>query len=126
MHSGESYLAAFEEATANCCGKLRNYKTPVEGDHSYATPIVINRDGQEQILVWGAPEHLTIHATADGKMLFECGGFNPDKKETGCRSLRQSSLATWPWCRTAAAKIAGIKLTGSGNVTETNRVWTRD
>lgn len=127
MHSGESYLAAFEKATGELLWKVsRNYKTPVEGDHSYATPIIINRDGQEQILVWGA-EHLTIHATADGKMLFECGGFNPDKKGNWVQvasALVAGDMAVVPYGR--GAKIAGIKLTGSGNVTETNRVWTRD
>ncbi len=127
MHSGESYLAAFEKASGELLWKVsRNYKTPVEGDHSYATPIVIRRDGQEQILVWGA-EHLTIHSTADGKMLFECGGFNPDKKGNWVQvasPLVEGDLAVVPYGR--GAKIAGIKLTGSGKVTDTNRVWTRD
>lgn len=127
MHSGESYLAAFEKTTGELLWKVsRNYKTPVEGDHSYATPIVIQRDGQEQILVWGA-EHLTIHSPADGRMLFECGGFNPDKKGNWVQvasAIVSGDMAVVPYGR--GAKIAGIKLTGSGDVTATNRIWTRD
>lgn len=127
MHSGESYLAAFEKASGELLWKVsRNYKTPVEGDHSYATPIVIRRDGQEQILVWGA-EHLTIHATEDGKQLFSCAGFNPEKRGNWVQvasAVVAGDMAVVPYGR--GAKIAGIKLTGSGDVTETNRTWTRD
>jgi outer membrane protein assembly factor BamB len=127
MHSGESFLAAFEKASGELLWKVsRNYKTPVEGDHSYATPIVIKREGQEQILVWGA-EHLTIHSAEDGKLLFSCGGFNPDRKGNWVQvasAVVSGDMAVVPYGR--GARIAGIKLTGSGDVTETNRVWTRE
>ncbi len=127
MHSGESYLAAFEKASGELLWKVaRNYKTPVEGDHSYATPIVIRRNGEEQIVVWGG-EHLTIHSAADGSKLFECGGFNPDKKGFWVQvasPIIAGDMAVIPYGR--GAKIAGIKLTGSGDVTATNRVWERD
>lgn len=127
MHSGESYLAAFEKGTGELLWKAsRNYKTPVEGDHSYATPIVIRRNGEEQIAVWGG-EHLTIHSPADGSKLFQCGGFNPDKKGYWVQvasAVIAGDMAVIPYGR--GAKIAGIKLTGSGDVTATNRIWELD
>jgi outer membrane protein assembly factor BamB len=80
MHHGSSYLAAFDKLTGNLHWKIaRDYSTPVEGDHSYATPQVVSLKGREALLVWGAM-HLTAHDAADGKMLWECGDFNPDNK----------------------------------------------
>ncbi|MGE5609334.1 MAG: PQQ-binding-like beta-propeller repeat protein, partial [Bacillota bacterium] len=80
MHHGESYLAAFDKLTGELHWKVaRNYQTAEEGDHSYATPIVFRHKGKEALLVLGG-EHLTAHDAADGKVLWFCGGFNPQGK----------------------------------------------
>jgi outer membrane protein assembly factor BamB len=80
MHHGSSYLAAFDKLTGDVHWKIaRDYETPVEGDHSYATPHVITLNGRQALLVWGAM-HLTAHDAADGKLLWSCGDFNPDNK----------------------------------------------
>ena len=131
MHKGESWLAAFDKATGEMRWKTpRNYKTPVEGDHGYSTPLVIKHDGKEALLVWGA-EHLTIHDVDAGKVLWTCGDFNPE------------GIGLWPAIATpvisgdmavvaygrndkGAPRLHGIKLTGEGDVTKTNRVWKRD
>ena len=127
MHSGESFLAAFEKTTGELLWKVsRNYKTPVEGDHSYATPIVIERDGKQVILVWGG-EHLTMHSAETGESFWSCGGFNPDKKGywvAVASAVVSGDMAIVPYGR--GAKIVGVKLTGSGDVTATNRVWELD
>ena len=131
MHSGDSWLAAFDKKTGELAWKVdRNFKTPREGDHGYATPVVIEFQEKPAILVYGA-EHLTIHSIEDGTMLWSCGGFNPDKVEL------------WPSIATpvvvgdiavvAAGRndrklplLYGVKLTGSGDVSESNIVWKRD
>jgi len=92
MHHGESWLAAFDKATGLMRWKVpRDYETPVEGDHAYTSPIVIEQQGKEAILVWGA-EHVTAYANT-GKLLWFCGGFNPDK------------VANWP--AVASPVVAG-------------------
>lgn len=127
MHSGESYLAAFEKQTGDLHWKVpRNYKTPVEGDHSYATPIVLDRDGKQTIIVWGA-EHLTAHDSQDGRILWTCGGFNPEMNGNWvavASAVTSSDLAIVPYGR--GSRVTAIKLDGSGDVTETHRVWTRE
>jgi outer membrane protein assembly factor BamB len=131
MHHGESWLAAFDKATGKLCWKVpRNYETPVEGDESYTTPILLRHQGKEAILVWGA-EHLTVHDAGDGQLLWSCGDFNP------------RAMGNWP---TVAAPVVagdivvvaggradrgqprlfGIKLGGQGDVTATRRVWKRE
>ncbi len=130
MHHGESWLAAFSKATGEMKWKVpRNYKTPTEGDHGYSTPLVLKHKGKEGLLVWGA-QHLTFHDAADGKVLWTCGGFNPE------------SNALWPSIATPVVcgdmvviafgrndrgipRLHGIRLGGEGDVTETHRVWKR-
>lgn len=130
MHAGESWLAAFDKRTGNLHWKVaRNYQTPTEGDHGYATPLVIEQMGREALLVWGG-QHLTAHDAADGSVIWSCGDFNPEAQ------------AMWPSIATpvVAANIAvvacgrndrgqprlhGIHLGGQGDVTDTHRVWSR-
>ncbi len=128
MHGGASFLVAFDQATGEQVWKTeRQYQTPVENDHGYTTPQVISRDGREILVTWGA-EHLTGHDAADGKLLWECAGFNPDGKKNWvavASAVISGDLAVVPYGR--GSHLAGIRLTGgSGDVTTTHRVWTRD
>jgi outer membrane protein assembly factor BamB len=127
MHHGESYLAAFDKVSGDLHWKVsRNYETPIEGDHSYATPIVIGQRGREAILVWGG-QHLTAHDAADGKILWSCGEFNPDSKKNWVAvssPVIAGDIAVVPYGR--GTRLHGIRLGGSGDVTSTHRLWTRE
>jgi outer membrane protein assembly factor BamB len=127
MHATESYLAAFDKVTGELAWRmLRNYKTPVEGDHSYATPIVVQRDGKELIIVWGA-EHVTAHDADDGHVVWSCGGFNPQKKNNWvsvASAVIDGDMVIVPYGR--GSRLAGVKMGGGGDVTDTNRAWTRE
>lgn len=131
MHHGESWLAAFDQTSGQLRWKVaRNYETPTEGDHAYTTPMVIRREGKERILVWGA-EHLTAHDPADGHVLWQCGGFNT--KALGylpavASSVPVNDIMVVPHGRAdrGQARLHGIKLGGSGDVTQTHRVWERE
>jgi len=125
MHAGDSYVVSLDKKTGNINWKIdRNYETPVEGDHGYSTPILIERDGVESIIVWGG-EHLTAYDVDSGKLLWTCGGFNPDNKTywvTVSSIVIVDDVAVVPYGR--GARLAGIKLGGSGDVTESHRLWT--
>lgn len=131
MHEGESWLAAFDKQTGALAWKTaRNYEGPKEIDNGYTTPQLITHAGKPALLTWGA-QHLTAHDAATGKLLWECGGFNPD------------DTAFWPAVATPVVagdiavvcfgradrgtpRLHGIKLGGSGDVTKTHRLWQRD
>jgi len=130
MHAGDSWLAAFDKSTGEPAWKeARNYSTPLESDQCYTTPLVIRYQDREAVLVWGAL-HITIHDAADGKAFWSCGGFNPESKEL------------WPAIATPVIvddvavvchgrndrrqpRLYGIRLSGTGDVTDTNYVWRR-
>jgi outer membrane protein assembly factor BamB len=127
MHHGDSYIAAFDKSTGALHWKVpRNYETPVEGDHSYATPIVIPHQGTELLLVLGG-EHLTAHDVADGKVLWSCGDFNPQAKANWvpvASPVVVGDMVVVPYGR--GIRLHGIKLGGSGEVTATHRTWLRE
>lgn len=131
MHQGESWLAAFDKATGEIAWKVaRNYQTPTECDHGYTTPLVIQHQGKESILVWGA-EHITIHDAADGRVVWSCGKFNPDANKLWpaiATPVIVGDMVVVAYGRNdrGIPRLHGIRLTGSGDVTETNHAWLRD
>jgi outer membrane protein assembly factor BamB len=131
MHHGDSWLAAFDKTSGKLLWKAaRNYQTAIEGDNSYTTPVVIQQQGQEALLVWGG-EHLSAHATADGRVLWSCAGFNPQAMDywpTVASPVVVGDIAVVPAGRAdqGRPRLHGIRLGGAGDVTATNRVWKRE
>ena len=137
MHHGESWLAAFDKSSGEIAWKVaRNYDTPTECDNGYSTPLVIQHDGKESILVWGA-EHLTIHDASDGRVTWSCGNFNPDENRMwpsiatpvvvrgGRGGGGDMAVIAYGRNDRGTPRLYGIRLTGSGDVTKTNHVWKR-
>lgn len=131
MHDDESWVAAFDKTSGELVWKVsRNYETPRENSQGYTTPIVYSHQGTEALLIWGG-EHLTAHAAADGRLLWSCGNFNPEG------TALWPSVASPAICGDVAVvafgradrrqpRLHGIKLGGSGDVTETHRLWMRN
>jgi outer membrane protein assembly factor BamB len=130
MHDGESWLAAFDKVTGKLNWKVaRNYKTAVEGSQGYSTPIVFSHKGTEALLVWGG-HHLTAHDAANGKIIWSCGDFNPagEKLWAAVASpVIAGTVAVVPCGRDdrRQPRLHGIKIGGSGDVTQTHRLWKR-
>src|SRR5262249_20160300 len=126
LHHGDSYVAAFDKASGNLHWKVpRNYETPVEGDHSYATPIVVHRDGKEILLVLGG-EHLTAQDMSGGKEVWSCGKMNPTAKRNWVpvgSAVVAGDVIVVPYGR--GSELHGIKLGGHGDVTDSHRSWLR-
>jgi hypothetical protein len=96
----------------------------------YSTPLVIQHEGKESILVWGA-QHLTIHDAADGKVVWSCGNFNPDGNRMWpsiATPVVVGDMAVIAYGRNdrGLPRLYGIRLAGSGDVTKTAHVWKRE
>ena len=131
MHAGDSWLAAFDKVSGDLVWKVdRNYTVPKECDQCYTTPLVIHIEGQERIVVWGS-EHLTMHDASDGSVVWSCGGFNPEENKLWpavATPVIVDDIAVICFGRNdrKLPRMYGIRLSGSGDVTETNHVWMRD
>lgn len=132
MHHGDSFVAAFDKKTgAQRWLQKRNYQVPAENDNGYTTPLPFTYKGRPAVLVWGA-DHLTAHALPDGSVLWECGGFNPRGTQNWpaiASPVISSGLAVVPVGRDDRpnqAHLFGVKMDGSGDVSETHRAWSRD
>ena len=126
MRKGNSWLLAFDPKTGQVTWeKERNYKTPPECDHSYATPTLIEHEGKEAILVWGA-ERLSAHSAKDGEMHWVSTGFNPKQKKNWVVVGSQvvvGDIAIVPYGR--GTHMKGVRMGGAGDITESNLLWTR-
>lgn len=130
MHQGESWLAAFDKTTGAIKWKVaRNYETPAENDHGYNTPLVIRHKGREALLIWGG-EHLTMHDTTDGKLLWSAADFNPSAGKnwpTVATPVVVGDVAVVPFGRSdrGTPLLYGIKLGSAGELDVTNKLWQR-
>ncbi|MDX1564185.1 MAG: PQQ-binding-like beta-propeller repeat protein [Phycisphaeraceae bacterium] len=124
MHGGESLVAAFDKKSGQLAWKTdRTYQVPPENDNGYTTPHVLKEGDRQTLLVWGT-EHVTAYDAADGRLIWSCGGFNPNKRKNWPHvgsSVVVDDVLVVPYGR--GAHLAGIKIGGEGDVTETNRLW---
>jgi len=131
LHAGDSFVAGFDKATGEIrWQQARNYEVPAENDNGYTTPVPIRHDEKDALLVWGS-DHLTAHALADGALLWSCGGFNAAGMKMWpaiATPVVVGDIAVVPVGRDdrSQAQVHGIRLGGSGDVTETHRVWKRE
>jgi outer membrane protein assembly factor BamB len=132
MHHGDSFVAAFDKQTGKQRWlQKRNYQTPAENDNGYSTPVLFDYQGKPAILLWGA-DHLTAHSLANGSLLWDCAGFNPRGTvnwpaiATPVLSKNMAIVPVGRDDRPGQARLHGIRLDGSGDVTETHRAWKRE
>ena len=126
MHSGPSYVAAFDKKTGKVVWRVdRNLKAPVEAAQSYTTPTVGTINGKEVIYIVGA-DHVTAHKASDGKEIWRVGGLNP-KQNGYFRSISSPVLAKnlliAPYAR--GRSLTAVRLGGKGDVTKSHVVWTK-
>ncbi len=127
QQTDHSYVVAFDQSTGKIAWKVdRNLQAPNESNQSYTTPLVIERDGMEQLIVLGA-DHVTAHAVRDGTELWRVGGLNPGKAEM-FRSIASpviyGELVLAPYAR--GKTLTAIRLGGTGDVTSSHVAWTSD
>lgn len=132
MHHGESWVAGFDKKTGEQRWLVkRNYETPKENDNGYTTPVFFRYQDRPAFLLWGA-DHLTAHSAVDGSLLWWCGGFNPDGMQFWpaiATPVIHNGVAIVPAGRDdrpRQARVHGIRVDGSGDVTGTHRAWQRN
>lgn len=122
---GDSFLISFDKETGKEVWKTRrDYETEPESGDAYTSPQVLDIDGIETIVAWGA-NHLTGHNAKNGKLLWEVDGFNPNNEKYWrviASAVISDEVAVVPYAR--GDSIAGIGL--SDNTREKSWLWKRD
>ena len=126
MHSGPSYLAAFNRMNGKLLWKHdRVTDAPREAAQSYTTPIVTtNPAGREVIIVTGA-DYVTCHDAANGNELWRVGTLNPEHNEyfrSISSSVSADGIVIAPYAR--GGTLTAIRMGGSGDVTKSHVMWT--
>ena len=125
-----SWIAGFDKDTGQLrWQQTRNYQVPAENDNGYSTPVLYQEQGRTAVLVWGA-DHLTAHDAVDGKLLWSCGGFNPEGIQNWppiASPLIIGDRAIVPIGRDDRhqGRLAAVKLGGNGDVSQTHVAWNR-
>ncbi len=127
MHSGPSYLAAFDKETGKQAWKQdRNLDAPREAAQSYSTPVVLTDKGKEILVVLGAGIR-DMHDAADGHELWRVGSLNPGQNGF-FRSISSpvvlDGIVVAPYAR--GSTLTAIRLGGSGDVTKSQVAWTKE
>lgn len=128
MHNEQpSFLLAFDPATGKELWKTaRDYEAPAEANDAYTTPFSAEIDGVETIVSWGG-DHLSGHDAKSGKLLWDHGDFNP-RQQSNWRVIASAAatrgIAIVPFGR--GNHVAGVRMGGSGDTTQTRRLWTLD
>ena len=125
MHAGDSFLVALDLKSGDIAWKQdRKFACAEESDQSYTTPQVLELEGQEVIVTWGA-DHLTGHQATTGKLLWQCGGFNPENQAAWrviASAAGDSQVTVVPYGRTKF--LAGIDMRkATGDITTSHRLW---
>lgn len=122
-----SYVMAIDKDSGKNLWRVeRPTDAPRESPDNYATPIVIEVDGQQQLLVSGG-DYVTGHDMATGKELWRLGGFNPTAD--GSYRTIASSVVVGDMVFTSSREgrpFIGFKPGGSGDVTGKAEVWTNN
>ena len=127
MQESDSYVLALNQNDGSVAWKVdRNFQLKRETGQAYTTPLLTNIDGEETLVIWGA-DHLTGHDPSNGQRRWICKGFNPDDQPMWrviASPAFTNGIAVIPYGRTKF--LAGVKMGGEGNITETARLWTRE
>jgi len=124
MHSGPSYLAAFDPKTGEIAWKQdRNLPAPEEANQSYTTPVVV-KDGDRETIVTVGADHITGNDAATGEQLWSVGGLNPSQNGY-FRSISSPVVAgevvVAPYAR--GDSLTAVRMGGSGDVTDSHVAW---
>jgi len=125
MHQGPSYLVALDKQTGQVAWKQdRELGAPAESRDSYSTPLVIDENRRQLLVVLGA-DHVTAHDAATGREVWRVGGLN-QSQQRNFRSIASpivvGDLIIAPYAR--GQSLTAIRLGGQGDVTKTHVAWT--
>lgn len=124
MHSGPSFLAAFDKKSGDEVWKTeRNMDAPSEAAQSYSTPMLVN-DGAQDLLVTVGADAVTAHDAVKGNEVWRVIGLNPSQNgffRSISSVVAADGVVIAPYAR--GNSLTAIKLGGKGDVSKSHVLW---
>ncbi len=124
MQIGKSYLVSLDKKTGDEVWRTaRKFRSIDESYDAYTTPLVVEVDGVETIVCWGA-DHLSGHAADSGDLLWYAGSYNPERKKNWrviASPVVTKGIAIVPVGR--GKQLVGVRLGGEGNIRKRRGLW---
>ena len=124
MHTDDpSYIVSYEAKTGKIQWRqVRPTDAERESPDAYTTPVVLQHEGQTQIVISGA-DYVTGHDFKTGKEIWRAGGLNPLKR-TNYRVVPTPIVVDGIiYVPTRKKPLIAIKVGGIGDITESHLVW---
>ena len=122
-----SYVFAVDPKTGKTLWKVdRPTDATHESPDDYSTPVIVNADGGEQLVISGG-DYVTGHELATGKEIWRMGGFNPNA-ERFYRTIA-SSIVIGDVVYTTSTRgkpFIAFKAGGHGDISDKATVWSND
>jgi outer membrane protein assembly factor BamB len=124
QHTDEpSYLVALDGQTGEQIWRQeRPTDALFESPDAYTTPVVLEHEGQTQIVVSGG-DYVTAHDPDTGKELWRAAGLNPERQRN-YRIIASPTVADGMiYAPTRQRPLIALRAGGSGDVTESHLAW---
>ncbi|MCA9242651.1 MAG: PQQ-binding-like beta-propeller repeat protein [Phycisphaerales bacterium] len=123
---GPSYVAAFKAVTGDLAWKVeRVTDAKRECPDAYTTP-TISRVGDRTDLVISGADWVTGHDPASGAERWRAGGLNPEGRGNYRICGSPTVVGEVIYCTSRVSPILAIRGGGTGDVTESGRLWRYD
>jgi outer membrane protein assembly factor BamB len=129
MTKGPSYVVALDKKTGNEVWKTdRKLPAVDDGPDSYSTPIVLQTPDGNQLVVAGA-DHINAYDLVSGEQIWISGGLKVNSEYGRIIASPVVSEEVVVQCASNPGKggigrAIAIKTGGSGDITESHRMWT--
>lgn len=118
-----SYLIAFDAAKGEVLWHRERVTDAVgESPDAYTTPVVLEHDGQTQIVISGG-DYVTGHDPATGEELWRAGGLNPGKEWNYRVVGTPVVIDGMVYATSRRNPVLAFSAGGQGDISESHRVW---
>jgi outer membrane protein assembly factor BamB len=123
---GPSYIVSYEAGTGDVQWHQERPTDAVrESPDAYTTPVLLQHDGQTQIVISGA-DYVTGHDFETGREIWRASGTNPLKR-SNYRVIPTPVISDGMiYVPTRQKPLLALKVGGTGDVTESHFVWKYD
>jgi len=118
-----SYIVAFDASTGKeIWREERDTDARAESPDAYTTPVVLEHDGQVQIVVSGG-DYVTGHDPATGREIWRAAGLNPRRADNYRIIGSPVAVDGMIYACTRKTPFLALRAGGQGDVTESHLAW---